>query len=122
VEEPNDPNEIIRPAVEGCLSILRAATVHKVKRVVITSSLAAVVGIPHEIRPDVFNESHFSDVNWEGLKSAYERSKAIAEQKSWEYVKTTENAPELVVICPGFICGPFLSQGSSATTSISAIS
>jgi dihydroflavonol-4-reductase len=88
---------------------------------VITSSLAAIVGIPHEERPDVFNETHFSDVNWPGLKSAYEKSKAIAEQKSWAFVKENAQAPELVTICPGFICGPFLSQGSSATTSISAI-
>jgi len=87
--------------------------------------LAAVVGIPHELRPDVFNETHFTDVNWDGLKSAYEKSKAIAEQKSWAFVKGKaqkgEYVPEMVTICPGFICGPFLSQGSSASTSVSAI-
>ena len=42
INEPADPNDMIRPAVEGTLSIMRAAVKHQVKRVVVTSSIAAV--------------------------------------------------------------------------------
>ena len=94
------------------------------KRVVITSSIAAVCGIPDELKPDIFDERHWSDPNWDGLKNAYEKGKTLSEQKSWQFINSIpegEHKPELVTICPGFITGPFISAGSANTTSINAI-
>jgi dihydroflavonol-4-reductase len=124
IEEPKDENTVIGPAIEGCLSVLKAAKKFGVKRVVITSSIAAVCGIPDDLKPDVFDERHWSDPEWEGLKSAYEKGKTISELKSWQFINSIpegEHKPELVTICPGFISGPFISAGSSNTTSINMI-
>ena len=93
---------------------MKAASEYSVKRVVITSSIAAINGIPYEDFPDKFDETNWTDLSWDGLKGAYKKSKTIAELKSWNFLKELpDNAhkPELVTICPGFILGPFISAG-----------
>lgn len=76
VVAPADENELIRPAVEGTLAILRAAQKHKVKRVVITSSgLSIFVQKPDNFKP-TFTEDDFSDVS---VMDGYAKSKLLAE-------------------------------------------
>ena len=60
----DEENELIRPAVEGTLSVLRACAKFGVKRVALTSSYASIYQIPPEKRPAVYNETHWSDVNY----------------------------------------------------------
>ena len=121
---PKDESKIVDPTVNGCLEILKNASKYGVRRVIITSSLASICGIDPIERPETFNETFWTDLSWEGLKSPYEKAKTIAELKSWNFIKnlpSTEHRPELVTICPGFITGPCLSLGSSKSTSISSI-
>ena len=72
---PKDENELIKPAVEGTLAVMKAARINKVKRVVITSSVAAIY------KTGVEGQSEFSEKDWTDCKVAqpYEKSKTLAE-------------------------------------------
>lgn len=107
-EAPKDEAEIITPARDGTLRVLRAAAQAGVERVVLTSSLAAV--LYGRDRSRTFDESDWSDV---GAKSigAYEKSKTVAERAAWDFVATPEAGDlELAVINPGLVLGPVLSS------------
>ena len=118
---PRNPEEIIRPAVQGTLNVLRAANRTKVKRVVLTSSLAAIMYGWGENLPDVLDESDWSDP--ENLKdnTPYTRSKTLAEKAAWEFMKTeSRDDLELSVVNPGLILGPLI--GTERSTSLEIIS
>lgn len=100
---PNDENELIVPAREGTLRVLRAAKNAGVRRVVLTSSIAAVMNGHPEARR-VFDERDWS--NLEGRVQPYPKSKTLAERAAWAYAK--ESDLELSVIAPGLILGPSL--------------
>ena len=102
ISQPKNPDDLIRPAVDGTLRALRAAKAAGVKRVVLTSSTVAVLG-GHDARQK--DESDWFDPDGPGA-SAYARSKTLAERAAWAFVK--DEAPEmlLTVINPGFIVGP----------------
>ena len=110
IEEPRDPNVLIKPAVEGTLSVLRACRKHKVKRVVVTSSIASILDTHPDKTPDddVYNEDHWSDPDRPGGMSAYAKSKVMAEKAAWDYVDSLPDDEkfELTVINPGFVIGP----------------
>src|SRR5215213_2929919 len=76
-EAPKDENELIIPAREGTLRVLRAAQKANVKRVVLVSSVAAVTG-GHEKENRAFNESDWTDTSKTGY--AYAKSKTLAER------------------------------------------
>lgn len=111
---PKTDNEIVTPAKQGTLNVLKAATQSKVKKVIITSSSGAVVYGKKKI--GLFTEEDWTDVSNYDDTTPYFRSKTIAEQAAWHYVGTTPNAPELVTILPGAILGPILENdfGTSA--------
>jgi nucleoside-diphosphate-sugar epimerase len=114
IAEPKHEDDLIKPAVEGTLAVLRAAASSRgsVKRVVITSSVAAVAygrygewsphGCPPAQRKHVFDEKDWSDVK--GC-DAYPKSKTLAEKAAWEFVEKLDDSEkfELAVINPGFI-------------------
>ena len=103
---PKDESELIRPAREGTLRVLKAAANHGVKRVVLTSSTAAVAyGHPKEKR--MFDESDWSVVDGPGV-GAYQKSKTLAERAAWEFMESLPEAHslELAVINPGLVLGP----------------
>lgn len=106
---PRDENEVILPARDGALRVLRAAAEAGVERVVLTSSVAAVV-YGHD-RNRVFDESDWSDTTTRAI-GAYEKSKTIAERAAWDYVASLEGeeALELVSINPGLVLGPILDE------------
>ena len=106
---PKDPDELIVPAREGTLNVLRAATAAGVRRVVLTSSVASIVYTDkHPSRP--YDEHDWSDeTNVDGM-SPYSRSKTIAEKAAWDYVRTHDDAPELVTVCPGVVMGPLRAE------------
>lgn len=111
---PADENEIIRPAREGALRVLKASRDAGVKRVVLTSSFAAV-GYGHKEQKDPFTEKDWTDLNSSHL-SAYIRSKTIAEKAAWDFVDQEGKNLELSVINPVGVFGPIL--GLDFSTSI----
>eukprot|EP00418_Pyrodinium_bahamense_P087079 CAMPEP_0179054098 /NCGR_PEP_ID=MMETSP0796-20121207/22613_1 /TAXON_ID=73915 /ORGANISM="Pyrodinium bahamense, Strain pbaha01" /LENGTH=358 /DNA_ID=CAMNT_0020750715 /DNA_START=49 /DNA_END=1125 /DNA_ORIENTATION=+ len=100
-KEPKDPQDMIRPAVEGTTSILKAAIKAGVKRAVVTSSGAAIE-YP-TVDGKVYSAEDWSDPS---AQRAYPKSKTLAERAAWDTVKGT--GTELVVINPTFILGPVL--------------
>lgn len=117
VNQPTDENLLIKPAVEGTLNVLNAALNANVKRVVLTSSGLTVYG--HDSKPKTYSEQDWVDIN--DAKTAYQKSKILAEKAAWNFVneRKNQNLPcfDLAVILPVFVLGPVLSasSGSSVT-------
>jgi len=112
--EPKDENELIVPAREGALRVLRASRDADVKRVVMTSSFAAI-GYGHPEEAKLFDETDWTNVNGEGV-SAYAKSKTLAERAAWELVAKEGDGLELSVVNPVGVFGPVL--GPDYATSI----
>jgi nucleoside-diphosphate-sugar epimerase len=108
---PKDENEMIRPAVEGTLRVLKAARDGGVQRVVMTSNFGAV-GYSHTDTSKIITEESWTDPEEKGL-SAYNKSKVMAEQVAWNFIKTEGGALELSVINPVGIFGPSLGPALS---------
>jgi nucleoside-diphosphate-sugar epimerase len=80
---PKDENDLIRPACDGALRVLRASRDAGVKRVVLTSSFAAV-GYGHQPQEAPFDETYWTDPTRD--VSAYVKSKTLAERGAWDFV------------------------------------
>lgn len=111
---PKNDDELIVPAREGALRVLRAARDAGVKRVVLTSSFAAI-GYGHAPQREPFNETNWTDINGEGL-TAYVKSKTIAERAAWDFIAREGGTLELSVVNPVGVFGPVL--GPDYSTSI----
>lgn len=114
---PKDEKELIVPARDGALRVLRAAREGGVKRVVLTSSFAAI-GYGHAPTDAPYDESSWSDLNASGV-TAYAKSKTLAERAAWDFVDQ-HGGLELAVVNPVGILGPAL--GSDYGTSLAVIS
>jgi nucleoside-diphosphate-sugar epimerase len=111
---PEDENEVITPARDGALRVLRAARDAGVRRVVMTSSFAAI-GYGHPERTTPFDETTWTDLNSPGL-TPYVKSKTIAERAAWDFIQNEGGSLELAVVNPVGIFGPVL--GRDFATSI----
>jgi len=111
---PRDENELIVPARDGALRVLRAARDAGVKRVVLTSSFAAI-GYGHAPCATPFDESTWTNLAGPGV-SAYARSKTIAERAAWDFLAREGGALELAVVNPVGVFGPV--WGRDFSTSI----
>lgn len=117
---PNDENEVIVPAREGALRVLRAARDAGAKRVVLTSSFAAI-GYGHKPQAAPFNETNWTNLDGEGL-TAYVKSKALTERAAWDFIANEQSrgegrsSLELSVVNPVGVFGPVL--GPDYSTSI----
>ena len=110
--QPKDENELIVPAREGALRVLRAARAAGVKRVVLTSSFAAVAyGLPASSEP--FTEANWTNLN--GNVSPYVKSKTLAERAAWDFINKEGGALELAVINPVGVLGPLLGPDYSSS-------
>jgi len=109
---PKDEDELIRPAREGTLRVLRAAHAAGVERVVLTSSFAAIGYGKLLSRP--YTESDWTDASAPGL-AAYPKSKTLAERAAWDFVDAEGRGLELAVINPVGIFGPLLGPDMSAS-------
>ncbi|MEO6826659.1 MAG: aldehyde reductase [Microbacteriaceae bacterium] len=115
VRMPKDESELVRPAREGALRVLRAARDAGVKRVVLTSSLAAIAyGVPLEGR--TFTEEDWT--NPDADVSAYVKSKTLAERAAWEFIAREGGSLELAVVNPVAIFGPLLGPDLSSSIEI----
>ena len=105
--QPKDENELIKPAVEGTSRVLKFAKKFGVKRVVITSSVVAMLGDANA-SIDI-NSKSWTNINAKNV-SAYVKSKTMAEKLAWDFVTNqhTNQPLELVVINPGPVFGPTL--------------
>ncbi len=112
---PKDPNELIIPAKEGALRALKAAKGAGVKRAVMTSSFASIGYGWGDSRPDILDESHWSNPDNIKDNTAYTRSKAIAEKAAWDYIEGEGAGLELSVINPVAVLGPAMSGDVSAS-------
>ncbi|KAI4336862.1 hypothetical protein L6164_015339 [Bauhinia variegata] len=115
--ESQDPeNEVIKPTINGLLSIMKACLKANVRRLVFTSS-AGTVNVAAERKP-VYDESCWSDTEF--CRTAkmtgwmYFVSKTLAEQEAWKFAK--ENNMDFITIIPVLVVGPFL--GSSMPPSL----
>lgn len=109
--QPKDPDELIVPAREGTLRVLRAALDAGVGRIVVTSSVAAVGGsVSHSSVP--LTEADWTDSDNPKL-TPYTRSKTIAERAAWDFVEERGEVEKLAVVNPGAILGPVLSDDRS---------
>ena len=109
---PKTEDELIRPARNGVLRVLRAARDAGVKRVVLTSSCGAVY-YGHPPQEGSFDETSWT--NTDGEMSAYVRSKALAERAAWDFMSAEGKSLELSVINPGGIFGPILGADFSSS-------
>ena len=114
---PKDDDELIRPARDGALRVLNAARDAGVRRVVMTSSTAAIA-YGHGSRSQPWTEADWSDATNLSDTSAYERSKIIAERAAWDWHAREGGALELVTVCPGAVIGPVLGRDFSASLDI----
>ncbi|WP_423065984.1 SDR family oxidoreductase [Devosia sp. CN2-171] len=119
IEQPKDKNDLIRPAVEGTRRATQSALTAGVERVVLTSSIAAII-YGHEGEP----ARTFTEADWSNLKSPhltpYQESKTRAEQEAWRIAEGFGARERLAVINPGAIMGPLLDEdpGTSAQLAI----
>ncbi|CAA7195985.1 SDR family oxidoreductase [Chryseobacterium potabilaquae] len=114
-QNPEDENEVIIPARDGALRVLKASRDAGVKRVVLTSSFAAV-GYSMNTKDHVFTESDWTDTDTSSNISAYVKSKTIAEKSAWKFIEKEGNGLELTVINPVGIFGPAI--GNITSTSL----
>jgi dihydroflavonol-4-reductase len=103
--QPEDENELIIPARDGSLRVLKAARNAGVKRVVLTSSFAAI-GYSNGTKGHIFTEEDWTDEN--APLQPYIKSKTVAEKAAWDFIKNEGGDLELTVINPVGIFGPII--------------
>ena len=111
---PKHEDELIVPAREGALRVLRASRDAGVKRVVLTSSFAAV-GYGHAQQAAAFDETSWTDPTGPGVQP-YVKSKTLAERAAWDFIGKEGKDLELSVVNPVGVFGPVL--GPDYSTSI----
>jgi dihydroflavonol-4-reductase len=115
VKQPDDEQDLIRPAVEGTLRVLRAAAGAKVERFVQTSSTAAVFYGHPRSRTAAFTEDDWTNVD-DPAVTAYSKSKTLAERAAREFMQRERPALHYSSVNPGLVLGPALDRdiGTSA--------
>src|SRR5882762_10492467 len=111
---PKHEDELIVPAREGALRVLRASRDARVKRVVLTSSFAAI-GYGHPPQSAPFNETNWTNATGNDV-TAYVKSKTLAEREAWNFIAREGGDLELSVVNPVAVFGPVL--GPDYSTSV----
>ncbi|MFC3853699.1 NAD-dependent epimerase/dehydratase family protein [Salinispirillum marinum] len=104
LSEPKDPEELIRPAVDGTLRALRAAQAAGIKRVILTSSCAAIYKQADKPKMQPSTEANWTTPTDPSV-GAYEASKTLAEKAAWDFVAQHPDMA-LTTINPGAVFGP----------------
>jgi dihydroflavonol-4-reductase len=120
IASPENENDIIRPAVDGTLRALRAAKKAGVRRVVLTSSVAAVYGNDLPKGVSEFDETMWTDVNHPVGRVAYTKSKTLAEKAAWDFIKSEASDIELTTINPVLVLGAPLDRHFGSSISVVA--
>ena len=104
---PKHEDDLIIPAREGALRVLRASRDAGVRRVVMTSSFAAI-GYGHNPQAAPFDETSWSDLTGTREVAAYPKSKTLAERAAWDFIAKEGGKLELSVVNPVAVFGPVL--------------
>jgi nucleoside-diphosphate-sugar epimerase len=110
---PKHEDELIMPARDGTLRVLRAARDAGAKRAVLTSSFAAI-GYGHKPQKTPFDETNWTDPNGRGT-TAYVQSKTLGERAAWDFIAQKGGKLELAVVNPVAVFGPVLGPDYSAS-------
>ena len=110
--QSQNADEVVVPARDGTLRVLRAARDAGVHRVVLTSSFAAIGYSPKPVRE--YDESDWTDPATPGLP-AYPLSKAVAERAAWDFIEQEGGDTELTVMNPTWIAGPTLTTSARSS-------
>ena len=114
--QPKDENDLIRPAVEGTLRVLKAARAAGVKRFVQTSSMVAVIqGHRHE--KTSFTEDDWSNLAAPGI-TAYQKSKTLAEKAGRQFMAENGGDMHYATVNPGLVWGPALDRDIGSSVEI----
>ncbi len=113
LSQPKNDDELVKPAREGSLRVLRAARDAGVERVVLTSSFAAV-GYGHPQQSAPFDETIWTNVD-DPTVTPYAKSKTLAERAAWDFVRNQGGKLELSVVNPVGIFGPVFGQDLSTS-------
>ena len=119
IKRPDSEMDLINPAVNGTRAVMEACHLYKVKKVVITSSIAAMMYAKTEEKPKdhIYTEKNWSDPSAGDHIEAYSKSKTMAEKLAWEFRDKLpeEEKFDVITINPGFILGPaFVGAGFSS--------
>lgn len=117
IASPKDENDLIRPAVEGTLRALRAASAQGVTQVILTSSNAAIYGSDLPAGKTEFDETMWTDVNHPIGRIAYTKSKTLAERAAWEFVAKNPSI-SLTTINPVLVLGAPLDKNFGSSISV----
>ena len=114
IQEPKNENTLIEPALKGTLRALNSAKNSKVKKVVLTSSMASIA---YGHNKEICTNSDWTDIT--KYAGAYIKSKTVAEKAAWDFIDNhSDNSFSLTTIHPGMVFGPILNknfQGASAS-------
>ena len=114
VTDPKSDEELVRPARDGTLRVLKAARDAGVKRVVMTSSISAII-FGRGVREKPFTEDDWTDETNPRDTSPCDRAKTIAERAAWAWLSEEGGGLELVTVNPGLVLGPVLGSDYSAS-------
>ncbi len=115
ISEPKDPNVLIKPARDGARRVVEAAIKASVKRIVLTSSVAAAT--KSALGDSMSDESVWTNLD-DPAVGAYARSKTLAEQTAWELIKAAPPSTTLATINPSVVLGPVLSKDFSDSVQV----
>ena len=114
IAQPKDADELVKPARDGALRVLKAAVDSAVARVVMTSSVAAV---GESGRDGLKDESDWTDPDAAGV-TAYAKSKTLAERAAREFMKDHHAATSFVTVNPALVLGPVMSADFSSSVQV----
>ncbi|AES64689.1 putative cinnamoyl-CoA reductase [Medicago truncatula] len=119
LEDPTDPQkELLEPAVQGTLNVLEASKRAGVKRVVLTSSISAMVPNPNWPENKAIDEGSWTDVEYCKLRGKwYPVSKTEAEKVAWEFCEK-HSGVDVVAVHPGTCLGPLLQNQMNASSAV----
>ncbi|CAN1140357.1 Cinnamoyl-CoA reductase 1 [Linum perenne] len=119
LEDPSDPDhDLILPAVQGTLNVLQSAAHNSnLSRIVLTSSISALVPNPNWVHGNVIDETSWTDLDYcRSRQKWYPVSKTLAEKAAWEFADKI--GVDLVAIHPATCLGPLLQPGLNASTAV----
>ncbi|MEQ1899314.1 MAG: aldehyde reductase [Devosia sp.] len=119
IKQPRDRGELIRPAVEGTRRALEAALSAEIERIVLTSSMAAIMYGHDKARTAPFTAADWTTPEASDV-SAYTESKVRAEKAAWAIMDRANRHNDLVTINPGSILGPLLDDDPGTSVGLLA--
>lgn len=117
LETPRDREALVPEARAGAMRVIEHGFGAGAERIVMTSSIVAMIGQKGRGARMVIKEDDWSDPDWKPLR-AYPVSKTRAEKAAWDYVKAQKLEDKLTTVCPGLVLGPDLYKNGGASLAL----